>query len=78
MHGVSFYVTDPRLYTLLCWSVGRWVTNFVEFRTVYALLHLPNHPQLDCRVSGLVFLALSEEGCLVAALALLRIISVKI
>ena len=36
-------------------SVGRSVT--FEFRAVFALLLLPNRPRLDCRVSGLVFLA---------------------
>ena len=35
--------------------VGRRVTNSFEFQAVLALLLLPNHPQLDCRVSVLVF-----------------------
>ena len=35
-------------------SVGREVTNFVEFRAVFALLLLPNLLRLDCPISGLV------------------------
>ena len=53
-----YLVADTRLYTLLCWSVGRSVgrsvTNFVEFRAVIALRPLPNRPRLSFRVSGLV------------------------
>ena len=49
-----FLVMDTRLYTLLCWSVGRSIRNIFEFRAVFALLLLPNHPRLDCRVSGLI------------------------
>ena len=51
---ITFLVADTRLYTLLCRSVRRQVTNFVEFRAVFALLLLSNRPRLDCRVSGLV------------------------
>ena len=32
------------------YTVGR----FFEFRAVFTLLLLPNHPRLDCLVSGLV------------------------
>ena len=35
-------------------SVRPSVRNMFEFRAVFALLLLPNRPQLDCRVSGLV------------------------
>jgi len=37
----------------VCWSVGPSVRLIVEFRVVFALLLLPNHPWLDCWVSGL-------------------------
>ena len=33
-----FLVMDTRLYTLLCWSVGRSIRNIFEFRAVFALL----------------------------------------
>ena len=35
-------------------SVGRSVRHIFEFRSFFALLHLPNCPRLDSRVSGLV------------------------
>ena len=53
----SFLVADTRLYTLPCRSVGTSFhpsRNIFELRAVFALLLLPNHPRLDCRVSGLV------------------------
>ena len=51
----EFFVADTWLYTLPCRSVGRSVCNIFEFRAVFASLLLPNHPRLNCRVSGLVF-----------------------
>ena len=58
-----FLVAVTRLYTLLCRSVGRSVTNFVEFRAVIALRPLPNRPRLSCPVSGLVFVASVRPVC---------------
>ena len=40
-------------------SVRPSVQNIYELRAVYAMLLLPNHPRLDCRVSGLVYLVLA-------------------
>ena len=39
-------------------SVGPSVRHISEFQVVFALLLLPNHPRLDCRVSGLVYVDL--------------------
>ena len=47
-------VVDTWLYTLPCWSVRPSVDCVSELWAVFALLVLPNHPRLDCRVSGLV------------------------
>ena len=43
-------------------SVGPSVRHIFEFRAVFALLLLPKHPRLDCRVSGLVYLTSPKEG----------------
>ena len=55
-----FLVADTRLYTLVCRSVRPSVGRIFEFRAIFALLLQPNHPRLDCRVSGLVILNLQE------------------
>ena len=53
----QFLVMDMQLYTVH-WSVGPlvlWcVGQISEFRPIIAVLPLPNHPRLDCHVSGLV------------------------
>ena len=57
---LTFLVADTRLYTLPCRSVCRYVSPSVrhifEFQAFFSFLLLPNHPRLDCRVSGRVFL----------------------
>ena len=35
-------------------SVCRSICHIFEFRAVFAILLLPSHPRLDCRISGLV------------------------
>ena len=39
---------------LVGWSVGPSIRHIFEFQAIFALLLLPNHPRLDCRVSDLV------------------------
>ena len=51
---MQFLVPDMQLYTLRCWSVDWYVGHIFEFLVFFASLLLPNHPRLDCRVSGLV------------------------
>ena len=43
-------------------SVRRSVGNISELQAVFALPLLPNRPQLDCRVSGLVFKPLIDSS----------------
>ena len=63
-----------------------FVTNFVEFRAVFALPLLPNHPRLECRVSGLVhglilflyaFLNICEGFCLLASLLIFPMVNLS-
>ena len=51
---ISFLVADTRLYTLPCRLVRRSVRHISEFRSIFAVLLLPNRPRLDCRVPDLV------------------------
>ena len=57
---MQFLVPDMQLYTLRCWSVDWYVGHIFEFLVFFASLLLPNHPRLDCRVSGLVLFLLQE------------------
>ena len=57
-------------------SVGRqvpWsVRHIFEFCAVFALLLLPNHPPLDCRVSGLVFYIILYQSFYLQVSGLIR------
>ena len=46
----------------LALSVRPSVRHIFEFRAFFALLLLPNHPRLDCRVSGLVSIFLRDHS----------------